>query len=229
MALPKIDTPTFNLALPINNKKLKYRPFRVKEQKNMMIAAESGNSNDIIQTMVDLVNGCTFNAIDFMDEPLSHLEWVFINTRAKAIGEVVEMTYKCAAVQDSKQCDHSNVINVDIRTAKIEGTTDNVIEITPGIKVVIQYVTPRNIIDNLSDDELLLANTQMVIDGEDVITEFTKEELIEFYDSIPVEAGERINLFLQNQPILKLHIPTKCEKCGTEDEIVVTGALNFFG
>ena len=64
MALPKLNTPTYELELPSTSEIIKYRPFLVKEQKILLIAQESGEDKEIARAMTDLVNSCTFGKID---------------------------------------------------------------------------------------------------------------------------------------------------------------------
>jgi hypothetical protein len=96
MALPKLDVPIYELELPLSKKKIRYRPFLVKEQKNLLMAIESSDSNTVQQSVRDILNNCTItDGVDIDKLPIIDIEYYFINLRAKSVGEVVESKYKC--------------------------------------------------------------------------------------------------------------------------------------
>ena len=90
MALPKIDVPTYEIELPLSKKKLKYRPFLVKEQKNLLMAMESNESDTVHNVIKDILNNCTITeGVDLDTLPIIDVEYYFINLRAKSVGEIV--------------------------------------------------------------------------------------------------------------------------------------------
>jgi hypothetical protein len=96
MALPKLDVPTYEIELPVSKKKIKYRPFLVKEQKNLLMAIESNESTTIQQNVKDILNNCTITeGINIDKLPIIDVEFYFVNLRAKSVGETVESRYKC--------------------------------------------------------------------------------------------------------------------------------------
>ena len=99
MALPKLNTPTYELEVPSTDEKIKYRPFLVKEEKILLMAMESGKNEDIIQAVKDIVNACTFNKVDLGSSPMFDIEYIFLNIRAKSIGEVSKLKLLCPAIQ----------------------------------------------------------------------------------------------------------------------------------
>ena len=88
MALPKIDAPTYELTLPSTDVKVKYRPFLVKEEKILLMAMESGKENEIYDATKQIVDSCTFNSLDVETLPMFDLEYIFLNIRAKSVGEI---------------------------------------------------------------------------------------------------------------------------------------------
>ena len=96
MALPKLDVPTYEITLPVSKKKIKYRPFLVKEQKNLLMAIESNESETIQQNVQDILYNCTITEdIDIQRLPIVDVEYYFLQLRAKSVGEVVETRYRC--------------------------------------------------------------------------------------------------------------------------------------
>lgn len=231
MALPKIESPTFTTKLP-TGEDLKFRPFTVKEQKNLLIIAEGGSEKDIVEGIVELVTNCTFGKIDWLKQPTVNLEHAFLHIRSKSVGEIVEMTYQCKAEHDGKTCNQKNFIEVDVRTATHEPFPESTIKITDSISITFDHVTVKDVLDmmnGLTSEQLLYAKTKMVIHGDEVITEFNKDEFKEFVDSFPPDASERVDAFFRKQPTLVLKPKTKCTKCGEESFIELKGVLNFFG
>ncbi len=231
MALPKIESPVFSTKLP-TGEEIKFRPFTVKEQKNILIVAEGGVESDIIEAIESLVDECTFKKINWRTQPTVNLEHAFLHIRSKSVGEMVEMTYLCKAEADEKVCNHKNFIEVDVRDAVHESFPETKIKITDSISIVLSHITVEDVIQMMkgkSSDLIQRSKLKMVLEGDDVITEFKDSELVEFYDSFPPDAAERVSKFFRQQPTLVLRPTTKCAKCGEESYIELKGVLNFFG
>ena len=96
MPLPTIETPTYELKLPSSNKKVKYRPFLVKEEKILIIALETKNQSDITNSVTDVLKKCVLTkGIDIDTLPTFDIEYLFLNIRAKSIGEDIKLTVTC--------------------------------------------------------------------------------------------------------------------------------------
>ena len=95
MALPKLTTPTYELEVPSTDEKIKYRPFLVKEEKILLMALESGENKDIINAVKDIVSECTFSKVDLGNMPMFDVEYIFLNIRAKSVGEVSQLNLLC--------------------------------------------------------------------------------------------------------------------------------------
>ena len=88
MTLPKITTPTYELELPSTDEKVKFRPFLVKEEKILLIAIENDNDEEIISAIKQVISNCTFDALNVEQLPVFDLEYVFLQIRAKSVGEI---------------------------------------------------------------------------------------------------------------------------------------------
>ena len=95
MALPKIDAPTYELTLPSTDLKVKYRPFLVKEEKILLIAMETGKENEIYEATKQIVDSCTFNTLEVESLPMFDLEFIFLNIRARSVGEISKFKVIC--------------------------------------------------------------------------------------------------------------------------------------
>ena len=95
MALPKLNTPTYELEVPSTDEKIKYRPFLVKEEKILLMAMESKDNAQIINAVKDIVSSCTFEKLNVATMPMFDMEFIFLNIRAKSVGEVSKLKILC--------------------------------------------------------------------------------------------------------------------------------------
>ena len=111
--LPKIDVPVYDLKLISQSKKIRYRPFTVKEEKLFLMANESKEEETIINTVKQVINNCVLDEIDVDSLPVFDLEYLFINLRAKSVGEEVKLNYQCNnnVEKDGKQDKCGNMVN----------------------------------------------------------------------------------------------------------------------
>ena len=128
MPLPKINTPTYELVLPSNGKKIKYRPFLVREEKILIMAMESEDMKQITSSIVQILGDCIITK-DVKVESLStfDIEYLFLNVRAKSVGETVEVNVTCPddgetqveleiaidSIKVQKTRGHKNIIKLD--------------------------------------------------------------------------------------------------------------------
>lgn len=238
MSLPKINKPTFIEKFPNSETTFSYRPFDVMEQKSVLIAAQGGNDKDVIQNMVNLVDACTFNKFDFGNRPIADFEKAFLVIRSKAVGEVIEIAYKCLHTPEStdidtpaKPCNQRNEQDVFfLNDVVFSPQPTPLIDINENIKIKFKPVTPNDVIKNIDFSDLigLRDKVEFVSEGENIITEFSAEDFAVFISSIPIDAAERIIQFFNSQSLALLKIPTRCKKCGNKSEIEIQGAVNFF-
>ena len=102
MALPKIDVPVYELELPVSKRHIRYRPFLVKEQRNLLMALEADDTEIIEQNIRQVLINCTIGEIDVDSLPITDVEFYFLQLRARSVGEVVQNKYKCNNEVDSK-------------------------------------------------------------------------------------------------------------------------------
>ena len=102
MALPKLASAKFELTLPSTGEKIEYRPFLVKEEKALMIAQQSNKTEDMMRVVQDVIQACTFDKVDGKNLPTFDLEYVFLQLRAKSVGETVELSVTCPDDNETK-------------------------------------------------------------------------------------------------------------------------------
>ncbi len=118
MTLPKVEVPTYELTLPSQDIKVKYRPFLVKEEKILLIAAETGGQKELVQAIKDIVDACTYNKIDASKLPIFDLEYLFLQIRAKSVGEIAKIKVLCPD-------DNETYADVTVDLSKVEVQVDD--------------------------------------------------------------------------------------------------------
>ena len=205
MALPKLEVPTYELELPLSKKKIKYRPFLVKEQKNLMMAMESGDAESIQHNVREILDVCTMTpGVDIDDLPILDIEYYFINLRAKSVGEVVESKYRCNnTLEDGKTC--NNTMESKLNLTEIKPEWEN--EISPEIKLTDNIVVKMRYpkfglikdsvnLDSITDVtfNMIADSIEYIFDGEQFFyaKETPKNEMLEFIEQLNQTQFEKI-------------------------------------
>jgi hypothetical protein len=239
MALPKIDAPVYELDLPLSKKHIRFRPFLVKEQRNLMMALESDDKGNIEKNVRQVLHNCTLTeGIEIDDLPILDVEYYFLQLRARSVGEVVENKYKCENLVDEKPCGNlmeSNLNLLDIKVNMPENQSD-VIQLNNKLSIKLKY--PEFSI--LSADipsatdlafSMIVNSIEYIFDGEQYYyaKESNPEELTEFVESLNQQQFSKIEDFFSNLPTLNKTIQMDCKKCGFHHTIEVEGLESFFG
>ena len=235
MALPKLNTPQYELELPSTGGKIKYRPFLVKEQKLLMMAQESENDDQISNTIISIINSCTDGKLDATKLPIFDVEYIFLQLRSKSVGEQIDLKYdpdcyeKCKALAE---------IKVDIKEIKVEKTKNHSSRIKLTKDVIVDLKYPK--IDALAGLDsanqvdmvfgVVLDCIDKIYEGEEThnVTDYTKKELMEFLDSLNTEQFQQIQTFFDTMPKLRYHANWSCPKSGVEDVKVIEALNSFF-
>ena len=234
MALPKLnENPEYRMTIPSTGKQVKFRPFLVKEQKVMMIASESQDRKQMLNSMLETINACVSD-VESKHLATFDVDYLFTQIRAKSVGENSELQLKCS------ECEHQNefVINLsEIKPPKVE--LDQVIHITPDISLSMQYPTYHQLMgSSLIDDEIttdnmvefLITCIQSVNTLEESILfkDEPLQEKINFIESLNTEQFNRLSEFLQNMPKLTHKIEVNCAECGHKNVHTLEGMESFF-
>jgi hypothetical protein len=243
--LPKIDVPLYEIDLPLSKKKIQYRPFLVKEEKILLMAAESNDENAILLSIKQILTNCIITKIDIDDLPILDFEYLFLNLRARSVGEIVDLQYKCNndIEQDGKKDKCDTIIKLSFNALEIKpelnGKETNKIQLTPRLGILLKYPT-FGAIDMLSKKnnasptevviETVLSSIDYIYDEDNIYyaKDVSREELVDFIDSISREQFMKIQEFFENIPKLKKNLDFKCHKCGYEDNIELEGIQSFF-
>jgi hypothetical protein len=246
MALPKLEVPSYEIDLPLSKKKVKYRPFLVKEQKILLMAMESGDTKSVQNSIMDVLNTCILTPdFNIHSTPIIDVEYLFLHLRAKSVGEIVESKYRCnneVTKEDGTTKECGNTMETKINLTDIVPIQDK--EINPEIhltdKIIVKMKYPEfSIINNSVDMEnitdvtfKLIANCiEYIFDGEQFYYshETSDEELLEFIENLSQEQFEKMEDFFNNMPRLTKKVQMKCSKCGFDHSFEVEGLESFFG
>jgi len=237
MALPRLDVPIYELVIPSTDEKIKFRPFLVKEEKILLIAMESGKSEDMIQSVKDIVDECTFNKLKLGEMPMFDVEYLFLNIRAKSVGEVSKLKVLC---QDDMKT-YANV-EIDLNEVQVEVDGDihsNKIELTDEMGVIMKYPTidsfTKNGIKNITAAnmiDVIASCVEQVYDkkGEEVYDskDSTQAEIIDFVEQLNTTQFQEVQAFFDTMPRLQHTITVKNPKTKVESEVTLTGLNDFF-
>ena len=239
MALPKIDAPVYELDLPLSKKHIRFRPFLVKEQRNLMMALESDDKGNIEKNVRQVLHNCTLTeGIEIDDLPILDVEYYFLQLRARSVGEVVENKYKCENLVDEKPCGNlmeSNLNLLDIKVNMPENQSD-VIQLNNKLSIKLKYPEFSILSADISSAtdlafSMIVNSIEYIFDGEQYYyaKESSSEELTEFVESLNQQQFSKIEDFFSNLPTLNKNIQMDCNKCGFHHTIEVEGLESFFG
>lgn len=237
MALPKVETPTYELTLPSQELKVKYRPFLVKEEKILLMAMESQKETEIYDATKQIVDACTFNQLDVESLPTFDLEYIFLNIRAKSVGEISKFKVICP---DDKQT-YADV-EVDLTKVNVqvddEHTNKIIIDEKKKLGVVMNYPTIKVLksgtnMDNANAEQifdLLASCVNYIFEGDKIYPakDSTTAEIKEFFENLPQESFNNIKKFFDTMPRLRHEIEVENPKTKVKSTVVLQGLQDFF-
>ena len=225
------------MTVPSTGKKVKYRPYLVKEEKVLLQAFESGDTKTCLEAMVDTLDACIDpkSKLDIGSLATFDVEYLFIKVRSKSVGESSTVMVNC------KECKEPNKYEIDLEAIDVEvESNDNVIEITDDISVELAYPTYNTIIEGEVDQleknditaamEIMAGSVKAVLTSEERIdcSKQSKEEVVDFLNSMTATQLQSVSSFLENMPSLKHSVEFTCEKCEAENKLELKGLADFF-
>ncbi len=239
MPLPKIATPTYELVLPSSNKKIKFRPFLVKEEKILIIAMESQDTTQIANAVKDVISHCILSR-GIKVEKLStfDIEYLFLNIRGKSVGEDIEVMVTCpddgkTQVPTSINIDSIKVITSDDHEKDIKLDEQYTLRMKyPSLNEFIKNnfasATDMNVDDTF---DLIASCIDQVYSEEESWTsaDCTKKELKQFLEQLDSKQFKAIEKFFETMPKLSHTVKVINPNTKVESEIVLEGLQNFFG
>lgn len=241
MALPKLDVPIYETVLP-SGKTLSFRPFLVKEEKILLMASQSKDETTMLNAIVQILNNCVVDKIRVTDLPVYDVEYLFLQLRAKSVGELVELKYQCSnEVANGEICRAKSDYTVNLTELKPTLSPDRQSKIQLTDQIGIMVRDPKfglfNKLKNKNSDDAAETLGVILEDCIEAIYDATtvyytkdvpKEELKEFIDSLNPSQEKLIRDFFASMPKIEHELQFHCPKCQYEEKILLQGLHDFF-
>ena len=237
MPLPKISTPTYDLTIPSSNRKIKYRPFLVKEEKILIIAMETQDDKQIAEAVKNVLGSCILTKGISVDKLSTFdIEYLFLNIRGKSVGETVEVMITCP---DDNTTKVPVVINLDEIQVKRSDEHDIDINLDGKLSMRMKYPSMGEFVKNNFNVEMKVEDTfdmvcscieQVFSEDESwAASDCTKKELLDFLESLDSNQFKKIEKFFDTMPKLSHTIKVTNPKTKVESDVVLEGLASFFG
>ena len=239
MPLPKINTPTYELELPSNGKKIKYRPFLVREEKILIMALESEDMKQITDAIIQILSDCIqTRGIKVSDLSTFDIEYLFLNVRAKSVGETVEVNVTCP--DDGETTVQMEIPIDDIKVQKSKDHK-NIIKLDDNLSMKLKYPSIDQFVENNFETneetsdvnkslDMITSCIDMIYDEEESwsTSDCTKKELSEFLEQLNTKQFKEIETFFTTMPKLSHTIKVTNPNTKVKSDIVLEGLASFF-
>jgi|TARA_R100000030_G_scaffold90102_1_gene74608 hypothetical protein len=239
MPLPKINTPTYEMTLPSTGKKIRYRPFLVREEKILIMAMESENMSDITNAIVQILGECILTEnVKVEDLATFDIEYLFLNVRARSVGETVDVNITCPDDEETQV-----EMTIDLDTIKIQKTRGhkNIIKLDDNLSMKLRYPSLQQFVENnfetvdgLSEVSqslsMITSCIDMIYNQEESweASDYSKKELDDFIGQLNTKQFKEIEKFFTTMPKLSHKIVVKNPTTKVESEVVLEGLAAFF-
>ena len=239
MPLPKISTPTYELELPSSNKKIKYRPFLVKEEKILIMALESENMKEISNAVKNVISDCIITRGVKIDQLATFdIEYLFLNIRAKSVGESVEVNIICPD-------DNTTEVKVEIFVDDIQVQRDSehtdLIRLDNELSIKMRYPSLDEFVENNFETgegnsdvdkslDVITSCIEKIFSKEDSwsVSDCTKKEVQDFVEQMNTKQFKDVEKFFSTMPKLSHTVKVKNPNTNVESDVVLEGLASFF-
>ena len=234
MSLPKLNTPTYQLVLPSTEKKIKFRPFLVKEQKLLLMAQNSNDKNEMIEAIAQIIENCTFGKVKGSEAYMFDLEYIFLQIRRKSVGDKIDLNVLCEDDGETRVPVEVNLKDVEVQ---VGDNHTNEIQLNKDVKIIMGYPTLETadrLKEDIEKDESLFTGIKhsifQIIDGDTIYNKVDMEdkELDEFVESMSQKNLNDILDFFKTMPKLAHTIKFTNPKTKKKNKVTVEGIENFF-
>ena len=243
MALPKLKIATYELTVPSTGQKVEYRPFLVKEEKMLLMAAEDGSPKTITNAMKDIISACTEGELNLKTLASFDIEYIFLQLRGKSVGDVINLNLKKpeSIECEEPECPGSTEVRIDIDDIKIDTSSiiDSKIELTKDIGIKLGFpqldsvqkyttkgggMTPDGVFKMINDC------IEYIWDGDEIYKakDSTKKELNDFIESLSSAQFTEVRDFFESMPRLSHKIDWICPRCEKSKSMRIEGIDSFF-
>lgn len=242
MALPLNSTPVYNLTVPSTKDQIKFKPFLVKDQKALLIAQQSENTQIMMDTLKQIIRNSVTSKIDIDSLSLFDIEYIFMQLRAKSVGEEIEITLKCpenhGTEEDDKKARTDVKIMIDDIKVDFHPEHTNKIHLFGDVGVVMKYPSLETLskfqtINGSSPEvvfDIMAESMDYVYNNDEIfkIKDQTKAEVKEFIDNLTTEQFDKLQTFFKTMPKLTHTVNYGCPICGKHNQIKLEGLDSFF-
>lgn len=234
MALPKLDTPTYELKIPSTGERVSYRPYLVKEEKILMIAMESDDSKQMISAVKNVIRSCTNGSVDVNRLAMFDIEYIFTQLRSASVGETSTIGVKC------ESCSTKNEVDVNLQDVRVDIPEDRekTVALTDTIGVILKYPSVEDMLEKQGSKQSNVEQMFDIIESciESIYTEEeifnaaeqSKTEIREFIESLNTQQFNELRKFVESIPSATIDVEFTCASCGEHNSFEVKGLGNFF-
>lgn len=237
MTLPTVETPRYELTLPSTDKVIQFRPFLVKEEKILLVAMESNNNDEIMNATREILNACTYEKIDIDTLPIFDIEYIFLQIRAKSVGEIAKFKMLCPDDKETYTDVEVDLTKVNVQVDD-EHTNNVLIDEDRKLGVVFNYPTLGMTRAGFNIDstdvktlfDIMSSSIEHIYEGEKIYPakDSTKEELRKFLEGLPQKSFVNIKTFFETMPQLRHSVELENPKTKVKSTIVLKGIRDFF-
>lgn len=235
MTLPTIEYPIIDLPIPSKGIKVKARPFTVKEEKLLLIAATGKDQSEIIRTTYQVINNCLIDKIDVEELPFFDIDLMFITLRSKSISEKIEMEFRCRnKKEDGNNCGAVFPVELDLSETTLSGAlTDGKIELSSKLGVKLKYpsyATMKRATTLNEEIELILASIEYIYTDTEIYSskDYTKEQYKDFLEKLTGDQYNKLSDWVSNFPTFQIRTEAVCPSCGFNHKIKYSDFTSFF-
>ena len=236
MQLPTQSAPEYSAVLPLTKVEVKFRPFLVKEQRNMLLVKEDSDTKSMFNTLITMLKSVMLSDnVKIENLPMTDIEFLFLQVRSKSVGETQELTLPCV----KEDCDGRRVGTMDMSNINVDTTErdeSNIIELNEDLSIELELPSATKMVSiaDLSEDKLLnailLLSRTKIYDKENIydLKDHRDSEIQEFIDNMSVEQFNSVSRFFSKIPTISVELKTVCQKCKHKHEESISGFANFF-
>ena len=239
MPLPKISTPTYELEIPSTGKKVRYRPFLVKEEKILVMALESEDMAQITNAIIEILSECiSTRGVKVAELATFDIEYLFLNIRAKSVGEQIEVKVTCP---DDGETQVEMAIDIDSIKVQKDKEHNNIIKLDDTLSMKLKYPSIDQFVENNFEVQgqstgvdqsldMIASCIEMVYNADECwsASDCTKKEMQEFVEQMNTKQFKEIEKFFETMPKLSHTITVKNPKTKKNNEVVLEGLASFF-
>ena len=237
MTLPRINVPEYSLVVPSTDEEIKFRPFLVKEEKLLLMAQETGDELSLYNAIKNLIKNCCFDKIDTDNLPLFDIEYIFLQIRAKSVGEVAQIQITCPDDEET-----TVLIDVDLTKIQVQmGDDHNArIQLTDDIGLLMTYPNLATVLTMQNKDEetsgadamfkMIQECMYQIWQGEETFDamDYSDKDKKDFLENLNHEQFEKIQQFFETMPQLKHEVEVTNPNTGVKSKVMLEGMNSFF-